>query len=367
MNLADIVNFRLISQQIAGTTFKTAKDIVGWMGAMQAQDYAMVKWAVGVRLPGATDSTIENAINRGEIIRTHLLRPTWHLVTADDIYWMLALTAPRIKASVKSSHKRLELSETILLKSNTIIEKALRDGKHFTREALVAELGKAGIATDENRASHLLVWAELNGIICSGAMQGGKLTYALLEERVPKTRLLHKEEALAALAKKYFTGHCPAALDDFIWWSGLSAGDAKHALELVKSNFVAVTIDSRTYWLTHSYSTPKIDEESVHLLPAFDEFIISYKDRRASLPYENKKKAVSDNGIFRPIIVLNGLVIGIWTRTAKKDRVFVELDLFQPPGKISGDLIEKAVNLYGGFLGRKAEINDNSGWTGIRE
>ncbi len=160
MNLTDIAKIRLISQQIAETKFKTVKDIVDWMGAMQAQDYAVAKWAIGVRLPNSTDQVIETAINNGEIIRTHLLRPTWHFVSADAIYWMLELTAPQIKASLKSRHKELELSETIFAKSNTIIEKALRGGKHLTREELMAELGKGKIATDDNRASHLLLRAE---------------------------------------------------------------------------------------------------------------------------------------------------------------------------------------------------------------
>ena len=233
MKLADIAKIRLINQQIAGTKFKSIKDMVGWMGAMQAQDYAMAKWAVGVRLPNLTDQAVENAINNGEIIRTHLLRPTWHLVSADDIYWALELTAPRIMDSLKSRHTELGLSETILTKSNTIMEKALMGGKHLTREELMDELEKAKIPTDDNRLSHLLLWAELNGIVCSGAIKGGKQTHALLEERVSKTKSMTKEEALANLAKKYFTSHGPAALQDFAWWSGLSVGDAKSALEMV--------------------------------------------------------------------------------------------------------------------------------------
>ena len=356
MNLADIAKIRLISQQIAGTKFKTVKDIVAWMGAMQAQDYAMVKWAIGVRLPNITDQVVETAIDNGEIIRTHLLRPTWHLVSADDIYWMLALTAPQIKASLKSRHKELALSEAIFAKSNTIIEKALRGGKHLIREELMAALGKAKIATDDNRSSHLLLRAELDGIACSGATKVGKQTYALLEARVPKTKPLTKEEALAKLAKKYFTSHCPATLQDFVWWSGLSVGEASHALEMVKSDFISETIASQTYWLADSFSIPKTGKESVYLLPAFDEFIISYKDRSASLPLENHNKTISNNGIFRPVIVVNGQVIGIWKRTVKKDKVMMETEFFKQPNKSTKSLIEKAAISFGHFLEKKMEI-----------
>ena len=354
MNLTDIAHIRLISQQIAGTTFKNAKDLVGWMGAMQAQDYAMVKWAVGVRLPHSTDQAVETAVNNGEIIRTHLLRPTWHLVSADDIYWLLDLTAPRIKASLKPRHRELGLSEAVMTKCRTVIENALSGGQHLTREALIAELQKANIATDNNRASHLFSRAELDGVICSGAIKGKKQTYALLEEWVPKTSPLPKEEALARLARRYFTSHGPATLQDFAWWSGLRVNDARQALESVQSNFVSKTIDSQPYWFTNTSSPPKTGQESVYLLPAFDEFIISYKDRSASLPFENHSTAVSNNGIFRPIIVVNGQVTGIWKRTIKKDKVIVETEHFNQPNKITMELIEKAAQQYGDFLGKKA-------------
>jgi hypothetical protein len=360
MNLTDIAKIRLISQQIAGTQLKTAKDMVAWMGAMQAQDYAMSKWAVGVRLPNSTDRDIETALDKGDVLRTHLLRPTWHLVSADDIYWMLSLTAPQIKTASQSRHNQLEITPAIFSKSTSIFEKALTGGKQLTREELVAELEKAKIATDENRASHLLFWAELEGIICSGATKKGKQTYALLEERVPKKADLTREEALAKLAEKYFTSHGPATIQDFVWWSGLTIRDARHALELVKSSFISETIDSQTYWFTNSFSMS--EKEMVNILPAYDEFIISYTDRRASLPFENHSKAVSNNGIFRPVITINGQVIGIWKRTTKKDIVLVETEFFEQPGESTKVLIENAFLQYGIFVEKKMEIIINSSW-----
>lgn len=156
MNLTDLAVMRLFSQQIAATKFQTAKDLVGWMGAMQAQDYAMAKWAIGIRLPNSRDGEIENTINRGEILRTHPIRSTWHFVSADDIYWMLGLTAPQIKAALTSRQKELGLSETVFRKSRLILEKALLDGKHLTREEIAAEFERANIATGSNRLSHLL-------------------------------------------------------------------------------------------------------------------------------------------------------------------------------------------------------------------
>lgn len=318
MNLTDISHLRLINQQIIASKFKTAKEIVGCMGAMQAQDFSMAKWAIGVRLLKSTDKLIESAIDKGEIIRTHLMRPTWHFVSSDDIYWMLELTAPQIKASLKSRDKELEINKFIYEKSNFIIENALHGGKHLFREELVSGLEQANIATDNNRASHLLLRAELDGIICSGTTKNNKITYALLSERVPKAKVFTREEALSKLAQKYFTSHGPATLQDFVWWAGLSVTESKHALEMIKSNLVSETIDNQTYWFTDLFSIPNIDKELVCLLPAYDEFIISYKDRTATLPFEIHNKAVSNNGIFRPTIVIKGQVRGLWKRTIKK-------------------------------------------------
>jgi hypothetical protein len=356
MTLNDISNIRLNSQKIVATEFKTANQIVNWMGAIQAQDYSMAKWAIGVRLLNPTDEGIETSLDKGEIIRTHLMRPTWHFVSAEDIYWMLELTAPKIKSSLKSRHKELELSESIFSKSNFIIEKALSFGLSLTREELAKEYDKAMINTNGNRLSHLLLRAELDGIVCSGPIKENKQTYALLNERVPCKKVLSRDESLGELAKRYFTSRCPATLQDFIWWSGLSVTEARLALESVKSSFISDTIGSQIYWFTNSFPQTVYDKSSTHLLPAFDEFLISYKDRSASLSLTDNKKNVSDNGIFRPVIVINGQVTGLWKRTIKKNIIIIETDFFLGPDKIHIDLIEKKANIFGQFLKKEIEV-----------
>ena len=357
MTLNDISNLRIVNQKIVGTEFRTAKELVGWMGAVQAQDYAMAKLAVGLRLLQATDNTIESAFNRGEIIRTHIMRPTWHFVAAEDIYWLLELTAPKIKSSVKSRHRDLEITPDLLSRSNDIIGKALLERKLLTREELAIEFGKADINVSNNRLSHLMFCAELEGLICSGPVRGKKQTYALLEARVPRTKMLTRDESLAELAKRYFTSHCPATLQDFVWWSGLSVNDARLALESVKPDFISEIIGSDTYWLTNSFSTSKGGNSIVHLLPAFDEFLISYRDRSASLSLVHNCKAVSDNGIFRPVIVIDGQVSGLWKRTTKKDKVIIETDLFQAQDSQIQDGIEKAVRNFESFFGKTASMS----------
>lgn len=354
MNLRDIAHLRLDNQLLLNTPLTTAEEVVAYMGAMQAQDYAMSKWAVGIRMKAGTEKEVDKALDKGTILRTHVLRPTWHLVSAGDIYWMLALSRPRIMASLKSRHKELGLSDTLVKKSHRILEKALSGGEHVSRETLVEKLQAGKIDTTENRASHLLFSAELEGILCSGA---GKQTYALLEQRVPKKNLLPKEEALARLAGIYFNSRGPATLADFTWWSGLSPADARKALELVKKEFQQETIGEQAYWFSPPPSgIKKTSATNVQLLPAFDEFVISYKDRTAAVQLLHQKRAFSSNGIFWPTLLVNGQVTGLWKRSVKKDKVLIEPDFFEAKKQISASQLKKASNIFGHFLNKTPEI-----------
>ncbi|GAA4314161.1 winged helix DNA-binding domain-containing protein [Compostibacter hankyongensis] len=351
MNTRDIARMRLYSQQIAETNDKRVMETVYRMGAMQAQDYAMAKWAIGLRLPGATDRTVEEAIAGGTIIRTHVLRPTWHFVAAEDIRWMLALTAPRLKASLAGRHRRLELSPTVIRKSHRILEKALSEGEHLTREALLSRLEKAKIATTDVRGSHLLLSAELEGILCSGATKDKKITYALLAERVPETRALDRDEALAMLAERYFSSHGPATVADFSWWSGLSGTEARKGLDFVQHSFLSEKVGDDTYWFPPEVVAPaKKAKPSVYLLPAFDEYIIGYKDRKAVLPSGHQRRAISNNGIFWPVVVVNGQVTGIWKRTLKKNGVDILPEFFDPDARIDPRRLKAAKEAFVRFL-----------------
>jgi len=356
MNLNDIALLRVVNQQIAAPQFKTVKEVVGWMGAVQAQDYNMCKWAVGVRLPGTTDKAVESAIDSGEIIRTHVLRPTWHLVSSADIYWMLELSAPQIKTAMRSRDKGLGLDEVVLKKSNKIIEKLLSKGEHLTRDELIKQLTSAGFESDNNRMAHLLMHAEIEGIAGSGKIKNGKQTFALLTEIIPKTKPLKIDEAAAKLAKRYFASHGPATLYDFVWWSGLTVKVCRQALEDVKSDFVSDSISDETYFFSSNLTIPKIENDQIFLLPAFDEYLISYKNRTAVLPFENHSKAVSNNGIFRPFIIQNGQVIGIWKRKIKNDKVILNTEFFTSASASMKKLITERFATYAQFIGKKPEI-----------
>jgi len=356
MTSEEISATRLQNQQIVATKFRKVQDLVYWMGAMQAQDYAMVKWAIGARLPDATDEIVTEAFRKGEIIRTHLLRPTWHVVSSFDIYWILGLTAPHIKPLLRSRHRDLELSESTINKSKAVVEKSLIGGKHLTREEIMNQLQEAGISTEGQRASHLMLICELDGIVCSGKPKDKKQTYTLLEEWVPKTSSFNREDALAELAKRYFTSHGPATIQDFIWWSGLPVKDAKNALEMVKSGFASEKMEDQIYWCSLSSPTSGTKNKSAYLLPAYDEFIISYRDRTASILADDHKKAISDNGIFRPILVVNGKVVGTWKRQKMKERVLIIPEYFKSITNKKIKQIEFAAKQYSQFLNQETEL-----------
>lgn len=212
----DIPRQRLRNQGIAGATFKKPGDVVEWLAAVQAQDYAGAKWALGLRLQDATDDDVEQAFAEGAILRTHLLRPTWHFVTPADIRWMLALTAPRAHAVNADMSRKLELDNALFKRSNAALARALHGGRQLTRDELRGVLQKAGIATDGGlRLGYLLMRAELDGMVCSGARRGKQFTYALLDERAPHAKTLGREEALAELAQRYFVSRGPATVQDF--------------------------------------------------------------------------------------------------------------------------------------------------------
>jgi len=351
MTITDIAYQRLLNQRVVGSKFKTPKEVVGWLGAVQAQDYSMAKWAIGTRMMDATDDRIEAAINKGEIIRTHVMRPTWHFTLAEDIRWMLKLTSPHIKSSIKSYQAKLGLSEKIFKRTNEIIEKLLRGNNHLTRTEIITEIKKKKISADNLLAIHIMFDAELNSIVCNGPMRGKQFTYALMDERIPTAKSLTPEEALHRLSMKYFTSHRPATIQDFAWWSGLPAPKTKAGLELVKEKLACEKVEGKIYW----FDPAVLPNQSPNLqpplfLPAFDEFMISYTDRSASLDPKFSKVMMVGNGIFRPIIVVDGKIIGIWLRTIKKNHVVIEPHFFRPKEKLKKKEIEVLLKPYGKFL-----------------
>lgn len=352
MTTADIVAHRLVNQQLVQANFQKPDEIVALLGAVQAQEYAMAKWAIGLRLPGLTDADVENAFNNGSILRTHLLRPTWHFVTPADIRWMLALTAPRVDAVNAHMYRKLELDRVVFSRAYDILTETLGGGKQFTRTRLKIALEQGGIVADGFRLSYLLMRAELEGIICSGARHGKQFTYALLNERVPCARLLDRDEALAELARRYFTSRGPATLPDFVWWSGLTMKDARAGVALLGSDFVHVTVDGQAYVVSPARLAATTNGvPTAFLLPDYDEYGIGYKDRNAlfNSPTE-ATESKDEKRMYDRLLVIEGVVAGSWKRTLKTDSVLVEISPSTPLNATKQEAVRNAIQRYSSFL-----------------
>jgi hypothetical protein len=355
MTNPNIAHQRLHNQLISQSPLEKPGDVVKWLGPIQAQDYAGAKWALGMRLQSATDDAIEQAFSDGAILRTHLMRPTWHFVSPADIRWILALTAPRVNAISAYYYRRLELDDAVFSRSNAALEKALQGGKQLTRAEILSVFEQAGIATDDLRFTHIMMRAELDMVVCSGARRGKQFTYALLDERAPEAKMLERNDALAELARRYFTSRGPATLEDYVWWSGLTTTDARAGLEMVRSEFSHEIIDNKTYWFSASMPVATNAAPTTHLLPPYDEYTIAYKDRSAVL--DPAFTVQTRNGIFSPIIIIDGCIVGTWKRTFKKNTVLIEKSLFASPNESETCAISTAVNRYGTFLDMPVEAS----------
>ena len=351
-----ITRLRLGNQRLSGGRFTNPEDVVSWLGAVQAQEYGDTKWALGLRMRRAGNDQIELAFSQGRILRTHVMRPTWHFVAPADIRWMLALTAPRVSARMAPYNRRLELDAATFRRSERAIVRALRGGAQLTRQELKAVLHRAGIQVDgTQRLAHIVMQAELDAVICSGARRGRHFTYALLDDRVPASRAPSRDDALAELARRYFRSHGPASLRDFVWWSGLTAADARAGIAFVERELVRDVVDGTTYWFPSS-SRPPAAPRTAYLLPLYDEYLIAYKDRSAALDLSVWRRGWSRDPLSAPIVV-NGQVVGGWRRILKGDKVVVKATPFAPLSKRQFSAIADAAGAYSTFLGVDVEFS----------
>ena len=351
MAILDIAHQRLLNQHIALAPFKQPSDVVNWLVAVQSQDYAGAKWALGLRLQNAHDTDIDRAFREGTILRTHVLRPTWHFVTPADIRWLLALTAPHVHAVNAHRYRELELDSATLKRGHEALVKALQGGKHLTREELSNALEKAGVAPAQGqRLAYIVMHAELDGLICSGPRRGKQFTYALLDERVPPGKTLKRDEALAEFARRYFTSHGPATVQDFAKWSGLTSADAKRGLEAVKDQLQHEVLNSNEYWLSPTLSPVKVVSPTAYLLSVYDEYITGYKDRSMIGKPEVAAKLFTMGNALTAIVVVDGQIVGTWRRTLRKDAVVIETTFFARLTKTENRAVTAAAQRYGEFL-----------------
>ena len=348
---------RLVAQHVGGRGLSTPVEVVRWMLALQAQDFPGVKWSIGLRKPGATEAAVEAACDAGEIVRSWPLRGTLHLVAAEDLGWLLALTAPRAMASAAGRRASLGITEQDVETARDAAASALTGRRTLTRDALLATFDGAGVSTRGQRGYHLLWYLAQTGTLVLGATDGRQQTFALLEDWVPRPRRLDREEALGELALRYFRSHGPAVAADLARWSGLTLGDARRGIAACGAALTTLEIDGVSYRLAPETVDLAPPAARVHLLPGFDEYLLGYADRTAALAPEHSQAIVpGGNGMFKPTIVVDGEVVGTWGRTIRARETIVEATPFAGlPRAVHAELAQ-AAETYGAFIGRPVRL-----------
>lgn len=349
MNTTDILDLRLHTQRLAGTPFDRSEDVVHWLVGVQSQDYPGARWSVGQRTKDCGDTNVAQAFDAGRILRTHVLRPTWHFVTPADIRVLLQLTAPRVEALNAYSYRRFQLDAVVLARSQTLIADALRGGGQLTRSELATILKRGGIVAEGLRLSYIMMHAELDALICSGAMRGKQHTYALLDERAPDARTLPHDEALAEVTRRFFAGHGPATLKEYVRWSGLTVADARQGLNMAERDLMRDDVEGQTYWFADTSPVPRPEAIVAYLLPEYDECVLTYTSLTfPDMPMAADRGPWSDT-FYRPVII-GGKRAGTWRRTIAKREVALEANLFAALNAAESDALEAAAARYGAFL-----------------
>jgi hypothetical protein len=351
MDKRDLARWRLSSQRLSGTPLESAEAVVGWLVGVQSQDYRLAKWSLGQRARGVTDSDVDKLVADGTILRTHVLRPTWHFVLPADIRWMMALTGPRILRGSTRRFEDLGLDGRIVGRAMELISGALSGGRRLTRPQVGALLAGEGIEASGGRLAWILMKAELDLVVCSGGLDGTQQTYALLDERAPVGPTFVRDEALAELTRRYFTGHGPSAIADFTWWSGVTVADAKRGLSMVGSELEEIVVEGTTYWFGQPMPRHGARSAEVHLLQPFDEYVVGYQKTRSAIDVAGLSGPGTWNpNTFMNAIVIDGQVAGGWRRVVDKAGARIETRPFRPLNRPEEAALESAVKRYGGFL-----------------
>ncbi len=331
---------------------KSPQEVVSFFGAIQSQDYPAARWATAHRTKKPNAALVDEAYNNGDIIRTHVMRPTWHFVANEDIKWTIDLTGPRLIRINEYYAKSVGTNSEEMKKGIKVAVKAMEGGKSYTRQELQETMKEKGFKAIDNRmVGHTLFQGEIEGLFCSGPIKNKKMSYMLIDERAPKAKRLNKDEALAELARRYFQSHSPAQLQDYIWWSGLITSEAKRGIEML--GLKHFEIDGKKYFYSGTLKSDN-PEPFAYLLPNYDEYAVAYKDRTAIFPHHSKDFYRKTEPFLGNTLIVNGIGVGGWRREVKKDTVNVAILLFAELSKKDMALVDQAVEEYGTFHGKKA-------------
>lgn len=344
------VSARLLNQQLICPQFSTPHEVVSWMGAMQAQEYRMMRWAVEMRTKRPSAKTFEKAYNEGQIVRVHLFRTTWQLVAGEDLQWMLDLCRDNaLRGMAGWMHSNgVDIPEAEQAQIQQIFHDHLSKSRIAQKADFEAALRDKGITMDEHRLSYHIRLAEYSGLLCSGDLFPMKHSYALAADKLPKAPQITKEEALAKLARTYFRSHGPATVEDFVWWSGLNTGDCRKGMEAIKDELTQERWKGLSFYLHQDSRTRGFRSGCIHLLPPYDEYLIGYKSRHLAVHPHHMHRAHSGNGIFWPVILQDGEVVGNWSAAGGK----VQTEIFHPDANLNQEAVEEEIARYQKFLSK---------------
>lgn len=318
----EIALLRLVAQRIAGPGLATATEVVRWLTAVQAQDLPGALTSVALRTTGRTRAGVEAALAAGEVVRSWPMRGTLHLVPAEDLPWLLELLAPRVQAGFERRRRELGLDGATTDRARELAVAALAGGNGLGRDELMATWEAGGVATTGQRGYHLLAYLSLSGTLCLGPMRRNEQLIVLREEWIPHPRRLAREEALGELTLRYFRGHGPATVKDLARWANLTMADTRAGLALARPQLSAVDFDGVEHLLDPQ--TPELlatwrrQARGVFLLPGFDELVLGYADRTATVPAAYADRIVpGGNGVFQPTVVSAGRAVGTWKHAGK--------------------------------------------------
>lgn len=346
MKKTDITKNRLFNQRLTHQKFKTIDDAVNSLGAIQAQEYQGGLWSIGMRVENATELDVEKAVEDKLLIRTWPMRGTLHLVPAKDVKWMLKHLTPRITERLKNVHKKNGVDEKVLLKAKNLFAKALEGGKQFTRTEMYQVLNKNGIATKNMRGVLILSELAMEGLLCFGVHKGNQQTFTLLDEWITDSNEYEREEGLSILANRFFTSHGPATINDFAWWSGITIEDAIIALSGTK--LPSEIIEGQTYVMPTTKEVK--DVQSSHLLQAYDEYTIAYRNNTGLIIKSEYLKNYSIENGFTSSFIVNGEILGTWKKTIKTDNVVVHTKPFTKLDDTQAKLVKDSAEELGRFL-----------------
>jgi hypothetical protein len=354
----EIARLRLRRQHLTGTPLSTPEAVVSWLGAVQGQEFGVAKWSIAQRSRGCvTSADLDRALAEGRILRTHALRSTWHFVLPADLRWLLMLIGPRVRARMASYYWQNGLTDAVFARSQAVLRETLAGGRQLPRKEIAAAFARGRVATDGLRLRFLLLQAELDQVVCSGALRGKQQTFALVDDLVPPAPPIPEDEALAELTRRYFTSHGPATLKDFLWWSSLTAAQARRGLELLKAKGLrSLEAGGRTYWMVGAPARRTTTGTRVHLLQAFDEYIIGYTESRKVFAVSGLPDAPSGAPMYSNVLARDGQVIGFWRTVPDPEEALVDVHLARPLDAATRSALEDELDRYGRFLQRPARL-----------